>query len=382
MDVFDRKTNEVDITVTAPSDNEMAGYSSDSDDDNSGDFEHEPEHKPDTSRPEDANSSTLENSKEDDATDGKESELCERFDSGVSLNEDKSAVETPESGGQNYEIVGDRVLVEKDGKFELVDANEIKAEYFEMLGIKHEASSSSSTEVAAEKSDDSERPVVRERPKTTPAFGSRGKDGQGEPHVRKKRVQSSWGYRNSEYAKIKSPYGLSEKQLEMKRKREEAIARRKKEEAERQKEEENRKREDAERAFQAWLNSKREEEKEHRRMAAKESNKEDESRAKDSQKAFKAWKSAKRKQENAEREAATRRMQETASMYVVHDRGTCEDAFKRWLKKKKNEKKAKEEEKIKRLRPKSRRKPKEPLPVNSDKIRFTDNYGYRNTVVY
>ena len=65
-------------------------------------------------------------------------------------------------------------------------------------------------------------------------------------------------------------------------------------------------------------------------MASKENHEEDDQdRATESRRAFKAWKVAKKKQEHVEREAATRRMQETASMYVVHDRGTCEDAFKR-----------------------------------------------------
>lgn len=53
------------------------------------------------------------------------------------------------------------------------------------------------------------------------------------------------------------------------------------------------------------------------------------SRAEESQKAFKVWKATKKKQESIEREAATRQMRETASMYVVHDRGSCEDAFRR-----------------------------------------------------
>ena len=55
----------------------------------------------------------------------------------------------------------------------------------------------------------------------------------------------------------------------------------------------------------------------------------DDSRIKESKKAYDAWKMAKRRQENKEREAELRKMQETASMYVVHDRGACEEAFKR-----------------------------------------------------
>ncbi len=64
-------------------------------------------------------------------------------------------------------------------------------------------------------------------------------------------------------------------------------------------------------------------------MVSKENHEEDKSRVKESRKAFKAWKAAKKKQEHVEQEAATRRMQETASMYVVHDRGSCEEAFRR-----------------------------------------------------
>ena len=258
MNGFAQKSSEVDITVTAPSDNETGGFSSQSEDENSGEFEDEhDEHSSDTADPTTSeqdvgiseNSSNLQNNSE-----AGDSELCERFDSGVSLNEEKPSDEPSETGeksSQNYEIVGDRVLVEKDGRFELVDANEIKAEYFEMLGIKPEGDERSKTGEVKQESECPE-PKARERPKTTPAFGSRSKDRKSE--LPKKRVQSSWGYRNSEYSKIKSPYGLSEKQLEIKRKRDEAIARRKKEESDRQKEEENRKREDAEQAFQVSWN--------------------------------------------------------------------------------------------------------------------------------
>jgi hypothetical protein len=260
MDSFDRKTNDVDIMITAPSDNEVEGFSSASEDENLSEDEGETVEHSTSSEQNMDKSSTLEGSKSpENPKDGGENGLCERFDSGVSLNEDKSTHEQQQNGensSQNYEIVGDRVLVEKDGKFELVDANEIKAEYFEMLGIKPEGSvegsQSSQNGDIKEKSDSSE-PIVRQRPKTTPAFGSRGKDGKNTTQAPRKRVQSSWGYRNSEYSKIKSPYGLTERQLEIKRKREEAIVRRKKEEADRQKEEEKRKREDAEQAFQvSW----------------------------------------------------------------------------------------------------------------------------------
>ena len=65
-------------------------------------------------------------------------------------------------------------------------------------------------------------------------------------------------------------------------------------------------------------------------MTSKESQEDDNTRPTESKKAFKAWKASKRKQEHVEREAATRRMQETASMYVVHDRHACDEAFRRY----------------------------------------------------
>lgn len=263
MDSLDEKTNEVDITITAPSDNELNGESSGEEDEQNSDYENETLEHSTASVDKESDTSLLEDNKRpQNASDSGEDELCERFDSGVSLNEEKPASERQESdekGSQNYEIVGDRVLVERDGKFELVDANEIKAEYFEMLGIKPEATPQDNeghqkgnglVEEITQSSEESVMP--KQRPKTTPAFGTRRKEGKIASQHQKQRVQSSWGerYRSSEYANIKSPYGLSEKQLEIKKKREEAIARRKKEEEERRKEEEKQRREDAERAFQ------------------------------------------------------------------------------------------------------------------------------------
>lgn len=251
MEAFDRKTNEVDITITAPSDNEMNG--SDSSDDEEEDILYEDEdgntssENKDEERFQNADNQD-QNTNQTRSANGEETgeELCQDFENNVSLNEEKPSQEEKEEAEQNYEIVGDRVLVERDGKFELVDANEIKAEYFEMLGIKSEGNVEGSEGKDKIDISSTEEPI-KARPKTTPGRGNRST-----VHQRSKRAQSSWGerYKNSEYSKIRSPYGLSEKQLEIKRKREEAIARRKKEEEERSREEEKRKREDAERAFQ------------------------------------------------------------------------------------------------------------------------------------
>lgn len=265
MEGFDRKTNDVDITITAPSDNEREMSDSSDEEANEDKYDDDDDFAATSDNSLDNSKESTENSENDADKNGEsvraedEKELCDGFEDSVNLSEEKPVREEKEEGTtgehineQAYEIVGDRVLVEKDGKFELVDANEIKAEYFEMLGIKAEENGGDLSKEKADSSPKEQEEALstkpQQRPNTTPAGGNRKKTTQ----QRSTRAQSSWGERcrNNEYSNIRSPYGLSEKQLEMKKRREEAIARRRKEEEERNHEEERRKREEAESAFQ------------------------------------------------------------------------------------------------------------------------------------
>lgn len=258
MERFDRKTSEVDILITAPSDNEeFRSDSSDEDEEEDEIYDDDGEHSGTLSDNSESYESFEKSEKSEDRNDESggtrdEKKLREEFENSMNLSEEKPPREEKDTnssnGEQNYEIVGDRVLVEKDGKFELVDASEIKAEYFQMIGVKNEDDAKVDQNEDKTDSSTDKSESLKERPKTTPARASRSKEANQRP----KRVQSSWGerYKNTEYSNIRSQYGLSEKQLEIKRKREEAIAKRKKEEEERAREEEKRKREDAERAFQ------------------------------------------------------------------------------------------------------------------------------------
>lgn len=181
-------------------------------------------------------------------------------DDGESQNEDNleeaGQSDTTDEKPANLEMIGDRVLIERDGKFELVDVSEIKAEYFEMLGItapeKPEDKETVITNggVASDKKTatlNEEKPA-KQRPKTT-VKETRRKNTKNSPERRTTSAKYS-RQRSDEYSNIKSMYGMSEEQLEIKRRREEAISKRKKEEKERENEEMRRKREDAERAFQ------------------------------------------------------------------------------------------------------------------------------------
>ena len=186
--------------------------------------------------------------------------LVDALQNGAKISDDKVA-KSP-----TVEMVGDRVLIERDGKFELVDASEIKAEYFEMLGLDkglEGESSGKDSEKDSEILDDIKPPTfsneqesskrsgtTKERPKTS-ALERTTSPKKKSPN----RSQSAKTTRRSdEYSYIKSRYAMTEQQLEIKKKREEAINRRRKEEEARELEEQRRKREDAESAFQVEIN--------------------------------------------------------------------------------------------------------------------------------
>ena len=172
--------------------------------------------------------------------------------------------ESPEKSPA-MEMIGDRVLIERDGKFELVDVSEIKAEYYDMLGISpdmaknKDAEKAESEGAASETSENNTKDIAEEKPETRPRPKTTSVQ---ELHRRNEKIttrdsgrtrsQSAKALqrRNDEYSHIRSQYAMTEQQLEIRRKCREAKLRREKEEQEREREEQQRKREDADRAFQ------------------------------------------------------------------------------------------------------------------------------------
>ena len=183
-------------------------------------------------------------------------------DAASELSTKLNDIEIDENDDSSYkaaDIVGDRVLIERDGKFELVDIAEVKAEYFMMKGIdenllnQEEKDQMPTTGERKDGQNNEKEALDRKgdtslRPKTSPVRGSPKKT------VTNNRIVSASNTRkhNDEYSYIRSKYAMTEDQLEMKKKREEVIARRKREEEQRLKEEMERKREEAESAFQVY----------------------------------------------------------------------------------------------------------------------------------
>lgn len=217
---------------------------------------------------------SLENGVNSHEIDTKEDEeLSKDLDEGITLTDDESRGSKSEENGKetdaqndekpaNLEMVGDRVLIERDGKFELVDVSEIKAEYFEMLGITAPETSAKDSESTDQSSETpSEEKTSAQSHEEKPRF-QRAKTTSTESRRRNarnnERRTTSANYsrqQGEDYSYIKSMYRMTDEQLQIKQRREEAIAKRKKEEKERENEEMRRKREDAESAFQVSLSS-------------------------------------------------------------------------------------------------------------------------------
>lgn len=213
------------------------------------------------------NGVTIEDEADVDARERRESagKVNDEPDESLQSNNKKDSSVSPPAKSPAMEMIGDRVLIERDGKFELVDVSEIKAEYYDMLGIapennggknESEGQGSKTTE-NNHKEIEEEKPESRPRPKTTSVheLHRRNEKKRITRGVDRTRSQSAKAVRqrSDEYAHIKSEYAMTEQQLEIRRKCKEAKLRRQKEEQEREREEQERKREDADRAFQVCV---------------------------------------------------------------------------------------------------------------------------------
>ncbi|KAL1023116.1 hypothetical protein UPYG_G00036590 [Umbra pygmaea] len=251
-----------------------------------------------------------------------------------------------------------RVLVEKDGKFDLISLKEMEGHGLMLPPLA--SYPSDNTHMSPQPSDQSPskspssslRPISstlsladkhlrfpRPPARNRPSSAGHGPSGSGRRAVRR-RVQSA----NSTPSQL-STFTLSPQQKELLSKaqaRKERLAR---EEEQRKREEEVQKRQENESAFRAWLGRKREQLQEDRRIqraqemervnAMKEHSDPDE--------AFQSWLQRKQEQQQRERHLQEMRRLEEESGFYLHDREECERAFKRWLKRKWAEKRVEQQ---------------------------------------
>nr|XP_020452391.1 coiled-coil domain-containing protein 181 isoform X1 [Monopterus albus] len=266
-------------------------------------------------------------------------------------------------GGQ--EVKEGRVLVEKDGKFDLVSLKEVESGGLLPLiannysDFSHSSPHHQEQAVSPSKNHSSSSPPSRAgtssfqqgvdhflaprppaQPRCRPSSAShiqRGSQRRGS----KRRVQSATGTTS------KSTYTLSSHQKELLQKiqeRKEKLAR----EAEQKKhEEEENKRQENELAFKGWLLRKREQLQEqrriHRAQEMERMNSTKDSSHSDPEEAFRLWLQRKQDQQRKERQLVELKKLEEDSVYLLHNREECEKAFKLWVKRKRAEKRAEQQ---------------------------------------
>ncbi|XP_067848427.1 coiled-coil domain-containing protein 181 isoform X1 [Heptranchias perlo] len=149
-------------------------------------------------------------------------------------------------------------------------------------------------------------------------------------------------------------------------------------------EEEERKKEENKIAFGVWLQKKKQQHQEERRIqCAKEIERKNSKEYRDPNEAFNLWLKKKREQQIKEQQIEAMRKREQDYNSKVHTREDSEKAFKQWLRRKKTEKRAEQlaaKERCKKFLMEARRvKRMQTLlcTLNESKSFQFDNYGYR-----
>ncbi|XP_038571751.1 coiled-coil domain-containing protein 181 isoform X1 [Micropterus salmoides] len=255
-----------------------------------------------------------------------------------------------------------RVLVEKDGKFDLVSLKEVESQgllppiannYSDyprssprpqeqtVSGSKINRSSSSprADSTPFQKGNDhlcAPRPPAQ--PRSRPSSASHSQRG-GQRNGSKRRVQSATGI------PCQATYTLSPQQKELLQRIQERKEKRAREAEQMKREEEEQKRQENEVAFKAWMMRKREQFQEERRIhRAQEMERMNSKRdSSDREESFRLWLQRKQDQQQKERQLVEMKRLEEDSGYLLRSREECERAFKLWLRRKRAEKRAEQQ---------------------------------------
>ncbi|XP_024134682.1 coiled-coil domain-containing protein 181 isoform X2 [Oryzias melastigma] len=255
-----------------------------------------------------------------------------------------------------------KVLIEKDGKFDLVSMKDVESQgllppiassfrsdsssafQLQQSGSlrKSPSSSSSSLRLSAGSSSFHLGQLQTPRPPTQsrirPSSASHRQAG-GQRKASKRRVQSATG------TPCQATFTLSPQQKELLQRVQERKDKLAKEAEQRKQEEEELKRQENEQAFKAWVMRKREQLQEekriHRAQEIERINCKRESA--DPDEAFRLWLQRKHDQQQKERQLVKMKRLEEDSSYLLHSREECERAFKLWLRRKRAEKLAEQQ---------------------------------------
>ncbi|XP_051233602.1 coiled-coil domain-containing protein 181 isoform X2 [Dicentrarchus labrax] len=306
-------------------------------------------------------------------------------------------------GGQG--LKEGRVLVEKDGKFDLVSLKDVESQAllppisnnysdYSRSSPRPQEQAVSSSKVHRSSSSPRSRacsstfqhgiehlraPRPPAQPRGRPSSASHSQRGS-QRNGSKRRVQSATG------TPCQATYTLSPQQKELLQRIQERKEKLAREEEQRKQEEDEQRRQENELAFKAWVMRKREQFQEERRIhRAQEMERMNSKRdTSDPEESFKMWLQRKQEQQQKERQLVEMKRLEEDSGYLLRSREECERAFKLWLKRKRAEKRAEQQaarERSRRLvleERRARRMRDLLCTVNETKpFRFTEQLAYR-----
>lgn len=301
-------------------------------------------------------------------------------------------------GGSCEENKDRKILVERDGKFELLNLQDIESQGF-LPPISNVSSSENEAQQSSPRSSGSavsgvkkeepaakiqgsptEEPVAF-RPQSPPdpkarpnsAANSELSKGNGKYYHR---IQSA------SVSPVTSTYCLSPRQKELQKRLEQRREKLRREEEQRRIEEEKEKKKENDIVFKAWLQKKREQVVEMRRVQRAKEIEDMSSRQenRDPQQAFRLWLRKKHEEQMKERKTEELRKQEECLFFLQGTEGR-ERAFKQWLRRKRMEKLVEQQAVKERTRQfrleakRSRQLQNQSYMSEAKSFRFTDHYN-------
>lgn len=257
----------------------------------------------------------------------------------------------------------EKVLVERDGKFELISASKLKALMPEEFQDTPKPKNKSKKEKNSEKKD-------VEKEKKTPSKKTR------KPKFDKTDT--------IDYKTIKSPYAMSPEMKSIMRKQAEAKAAREREEEEQARIADEEARKTAEQAWKAWLENKNKEMKGQKPEDKKQMEKELAKQRQEAVKAYRSWLHAKHRQMRKERLHRQQLQIEQDEQFFLRERRDCNNAFKKWARSKARD--ARKEQKVSdearrqtKAEARRARRTQDFLKSlqESQQLRYVEYYGYR-----
>ncbi|XP_038059436.1 coiled-coil domain-containing protein 181-like [Patiria miniata] len=315
----------------------------------------------------------------------------------------------PNGSTQSPRGQDDKILIERDGKFEFISVKDLSPVERRNMGlelslVQDETDESQSAPITPNGQGDApdhdpqpqevEHPIQPHPPPKPRPSTANDSTGLHRSQLPPRRIQSARTQRESSgsprgawtssYTGY-SKYGLTPEQKEHKREQARLHMQQRQEQRRAEEEGQRKKQEEADSAFQAWLDHKKESERERKRQEKEQKkNNDDKKDQASNDDNFQTWLQTKQGQAKRERKLKKQEEEEKINGYFLRDRKDCDQAFKQWVKSK-NEK-LKKERQLKRsnatisrqLARQSRKSKNLAKALETAQIyRYTDWYGYR-----